>query len=62
MSVTGKFAGHGWSVYSGRDRIGNVELRKGKFVAVDTKGRIVGKFATLHEAFSGRRRKANEPG
>jgi hypothetical protein len=41
-----------WNVHDGRDRVGNVELRQGKFVAIDTKDRVVGKFATLHEAMS----------
>jgi hypothetical protein len=41
-----------WSVTDGRERIGHVELRKGKFVAIDIKDRIVGKFATLHEAMN----------
>jgi hypothetical protein len=41
-----------WHVHDGRDRVGNVELHKGKFVAFDIKERVVGKFATLHEAMN----------
>jgi hypothetical protein len=41
-----------WHVHDGRDRVGNVELHKDKFVAIDTKNRVVGRFATLHEAMS----------
>jgi hypothetical protein len=42
-----------WSVTDGRERVGHVELRQGKFVAIDTKDRIIGKYSTLHEAMSG---------
>lgn len=41
-----------WHVTDGRDRVGNVELRGGNFVALDLKDRVVGKFATLHEAMN----------
>jgi hypothetical protein len=46
-------------VTDGRDPIGHVELRAGKFVAINSKGRVLCRFATLNEAlnvFSERRR------
>jgi hypothetical protein len=40
------------ALHDGRDRVGNVQLRQGKFVALDVEDRVVGKFATLHEAMN----------
>jgi hypothetical protein len=46
-----KLSAHGsWSLYSGRDSLGRVELHKGRFVAINDKGCVVGRFATLNEA------------
>jgi hypothetical protein len=39
-----------YTVGDGRDVVGIVEHRGGHFVAVDTEGTIVGKFASLQEA------------
>jgi hypothetical protein len=40
-----------WAVADGRDALGIVRLdASGKFVAVDSAGKILGKFATLLEA------------
>jgi hypothetical protein len=41
-----------WHVHDGRDRCGNVELRQGKFVPIDIKDRVIGRFSTLHEAMT----------
>jgi hypothetical protein len=45
-----------WHVH----RVGNVELHGGKFVALDLKDRVVGKFATLFEALNSIKEKCNE--
>jgi translation elongation factor P/translation initiation factor 5A len=39
-----------WGVYDGRKCISRVELRKGRFTAIDNRGYVVAKCDTLHEA------------
>jgi hypothetical protein len=40
----------GWSITDGRKAVGRVEISSGKFTAIDPRGRVVGKYPTLHEA------------
>jgi hypothetical protein len=39
-----------WHVTDGRDRIGIVELKLGKFVSINNDGEVIKKSDTLHEA------------
>jgi hypothetical protein len=51
MNIKTKLSARGsWSLYNGRDAIGRVELRQGRFVAINDKGRIIGRYATLNQA------------